>query len=194
VYISEKFICRRDNKTYHRGNESRRNSRIIAGHVVFCAVRIILSRVGYVTRRISSLCQECSDYLLFFAPTITLYNHTTCALCSSVLANLLCLWPWLDLDYLQQRPSQDCPSSPRPSSSHIATDGQSVSKFWCRAPSGAHDQIFITVWHLRPCFCGAPSLTRGRVCLLYMLLTLTSAIFLRSESLETRDHILLSQI
>jgi hypothetical protein len=30
--------------------------------------------------------------------------------------------------------------------SHIATDGQSVSKSWCRAPSGAHDQIFITVW------------------------------------------------
>jgi hypothetical protein len=31
------------------------------------------------------------------------------------------------------------------SQSHIATDGQSVSKSWCQAPSGAHDQIFITV-------------------------------------------------
>ena len=31
------------------------------------------------------------------------------------------------------------------SQSHIATDGQSVSKFWCQAPSGAHDQIFITL-------------------------------------------------
>jgi hypothetical protein len=31
------------------------------------------------------------------------------------------------------------------SQSHIATDGQSVSKFWYRAPSGAHDQIFISV-------------------------------------------------
>jgi hypothetical protein len=30
--------------------------------------------------------------------------------------------------------------------------GQSVSKSWCRAPSGAHDQIFITVWQLRSCF------------------------------------------
>jgi hypothetical protein len=46
------------------------------------------------------------------------------------------------------------------SQSHIATDGQSisqsvsqsVSKSWCRAPSGAHDQIFITVWQLRSCF------------------------------------------
>jgi hypothetical protein len=44
------------------------------------------------------------------------------------------------------------------------------------------------------CFCGTPSLTRGRVCLFYMLLALASAIFLGSESLGTRDHILLSQI
>jgi hypothetical protein len=28
------------------------------------------------------------------------------------------------------------------SQSHIATDGQSVSKSWCRATSGAYDQIF----------------------------------------------------
>jgi hypothetical protein len=31
------------------------------------------------------------------------------------------------------------------SQSHIATDGQSVSKSWCRAPFGAYDQIFSTV-------------------------------------------------
>jgi hypothetical protein len=43
-------------------------------------------------------------------------------------------------------------------------------------------------------FCGAPSLTIGRVCLLYMLLALISAVFLGSEPLETRDRILLSQI
>jgi hypothetical protein len=29
------------------------------------------------------------------------------------------------------------------SQGHIATDGQSVGKSWCRAPSGAYDQIFI---------------------------------------------------
>jgi hypothetical protein len=76
------------------------------------------------------------------------------------------------------------------SQSQIATDGQSISKSWCRAPSAAHDQIFtITVL-----FCGAPSLTRGRVCLLDMLLVLASVVFLGSESLGTRDHILLSQI
>jgi hypothetical protein len=61
------------------------------------------------------------------------------------------------------------------SQSHIATDGQSINKPWCRAPSGAHDQIFITVWQLRSCFCGAPSLTRGRVCLLHMLLVLAQS-------------------
>jgi hypothetical protein len=77
---------------------------------------------------------------------------------------------------------------------HIAADGQSISKSWCRAPSGAHDQIFSTVWQLRSCFCEAPSLTRGRVCLLYMLLVLASVVFLGSETLGTRDHILLSQI
>jgi hypothetical protein len=47
------------------------------------------------------------------------------------------------------------------SQSHIATDGQWASKSWCRGLSGAHDQIFITVWQLRSCF-----LARGRVCLL----------------------------
>jgi hypothetical protein len=57
-----------------------------------------------------------------------------------------------------------------------------------------NDQILITVWQLRSCFCGAPSLTRGRVCLLYMLLALASAVFLGSDFLGTRDHILLSQI
>jgi hypothetical protein len=34
-------------------------------------------------------------------------------------------------------------------------------------------------------FCWPPSLTRGRICLLYMLLVLASAVFLGSESLET---------
>jgi hypothetical protein len=71
---------------------------------------------------------------------------------------------------------------------------QSVSMSWCRAPSGAHDQIFITVWQLRSCSWGVPSLTRGRVCVLYMLLALASAVFLGSESLGTRGNILLSQI
>jgi hypothetical protein len=78
------------------------------------------------------------------------------------------------------------------SQSHIATDGQSISKSWRRAPCGAHDQIFITLRQLWSSSCGAPSLPRGRVCLLCMLLVLASVVFPRSESLGTRDYILLS--
>jgi hypothetical protein len=42
-------------------------------------------------------------------------------------------------------------SSQSQSQSHIATDDQSISKSWCRSPSGAHDQILITVWQLLSC-------------------------------------------
>jgi hypothetical protein len=59
--------------------------------------------------------------------------------------------------------------------------------------SGAYDQILIIVWQLRVCF-GAPSLTRGRVCRLQLLLALSSAVIFGSESRRTRGHILLSQI
>jgi hypothetical protein len=51
------------------------------------------------------------------------------------------------------------------SQSHIATDCESVS-LGVEPPSGAHDPIFITVWQLQSCYCGAPSLRRGRDCLL----------------------------
>jgi hypothetical protein len=60
---------------------------------------------------------------------------------------------------------------------------------------GAYDQISITRMTITVFISfGAPSLTRGRVCLLYMLLDLASAIFLWSEPLWSRDHILLSHI
>jgi hypothetical protein len=61
-------------------------------------------------------------------------------------------------------------------------------------PSGAYDQMFITVKQLRVCWCGALSLTRERVCRLQLLLVLARAVILVSESRGTRDHILLSQI
>jgi hypothetical protein len=72
-----------------------------------------------------------------------------------------------------------------------------VSRSVClgiKHPSGAYDQIFVTVRHLRVCSCGALSLTRGRVCRLQLLLALASAVIIGSESLGTRNHILLSQI
>jgi hypothetical protein len=49
-------------------------------------------------------------------------------------------------------------------------------------PSGAYDQIFISVRQLRVCWCGALSLTRGRVCRLQLLLALASAVIFGSES------------
>jgi hypothetical protein len=60
-------------------------------------------------------------------------------------------------------------------------------------PSGAYDQIFITVRQLRVCWFRALSLMRGQICHLRFLLALASAVILRSQSLGTRDHILLSQ-
>jgi hypothetical protein len=55
-------------------------------------------------------------------------------------------------------------------------------------------QIFITVRQLRVCLSGAPSLTRGRVCCLQLVLGLASTVLLGSESRGNRDNILLSQI
>jgi hypothetical protein len=79
------------------------------------------------------------------------------------------------------------------SQNYVTTDSQSASLPWFQA----------LIWGLRPDFIvrqlwvswyGALSLTRGRVCLLYVLLALASAVFLGFGSLGTRGHILLSQI
>jgi hypothetical protein len=52
-------------------------------------------------------------------------------------------------------------------------------------PSGAYDQILIAVRQLRVCWCGALSLTRGRVCRLQLLLALARTVILGSESRGT---------
>jgi hypothetical protein len=61
-------------------------------------------------------------------------------------------------------------------------------------PSGGQDHILVTVRQLRVFWCGAPSLTRGRVCRLQLLLAFASAVILGTESHGTRDYILLPQI
>jgi hypothetical protein len=73
-----------------------------------------------------------------------------------------------------------------PSSSYFVTDGQLASPSRCQAPR----QIFITVGHLCSSYFGAPSLTRGQVCNLFVQFTVT----LRSKSRRTHDHILLSHL
>jgi hypothetical protein len=65
---------------------------------------------------------------------------------------------------------------------------------WIKHPSGAYNQIFITVRQLQLCWWGALSLTRGWVCHLHLLLALASTVILRSEYHGTCDHIFLSQI
>jgi hypothetical protein len=77
---------------------------------------------------------------------------------------------------------------------YVTIDGQSVSLSCNRAP----------IWSLRPNFYFCQSVAdlflwgalsnEKRVCRLQLLLVLASAVILRSESLGTRDHILLSQI
>jgi hypothetical protein len=66
-----------------------------------------------------------------------------------------------------------------------------------RNPSGTRGQFFflleIFFRQFRVCYFVAPSLTRGRVCNLLLLLVLASAVPLGSESRGTRDHILLSK-
>jgi hypothetical protein len=62
------------------------------------------------------------------------------------------------------------------SQSHVTTDGQLASLSWCQATSGAQEEISVTVRQLRVCSCGAPSLTRGRVCRLLLLMVLASAV------------------
>jgi hypothetical protein len=63
-----------------------------------------------------------------------------------------------------------------------------------KPPSGAQQKIFITLRQLWVCWCGAPSLTRGRVCRLQMRVALASAVIIGSQSRGTHDDILLPQI
>jgi hypothetical protein len=76
---------------------------------------------------------------------------------------------------------------------YVTTDGQSASQSWNKAPiCGLRPDLYYC--QLPVCWCGALSLTRGRICRLQLLLALASAVILGSEPLGTRDLILLSQI
>jgi hypothetical protein len=92
---------------------------------------------------------------------LNLYIYIKSKVCLFICMYVCC---WATVEFLLG----SVPLGPLLSSqSHFTTDNQSVSPSWCRAPSGAHDQILISVWHLLFCQCRAPPLTRGRVCHLY---------------------------
>jgi hypothetical protein len=89
---------------------------------------------------------------------------------------------------MTSRPRCLSPVSQLTTQNHVTTDGQSAS------PSRCQLQIFVTVRQLLFCWCEAPSLTKGRVCRLQLLLDLASAVIFRSESRGTYDNILQSWI
>jgi hypothetical protein len=76
------------------------------------------------------------------------------------------------------------------------TDGKPASLSWYQATIRAREQfLFLLEIFLRQlwvCYFMSPSLTRGQVCNLLLLLGLASAVPLQSESHETQDHIFLS--
>jgi hypothetical protein len=81
------------------------------------------------------------------------------------------------------------------SQSHIATDGQSVNKSCYRAPSGAHDQIFITVWQLRSCFLwGALSDERTGLSLIYAAGSCQSSLSWVRVPLDSRPYFTVSDL
>jgi hypothetical protein len=70
--------------------------------------------------------------------------------------------------------------------------GQSVlvSGFDLGPATNFSPSLFNYFRQLRVCWCGAPSLTRSRVCSFQLFLGLASAVFLGSQSRRTHEHIL----
>jgi hypothetical protein len=66
------------------------------------------------------------------------------------------------------------------SQSYVTTDGQPASLSWNKAPIWGLRPDLDYLWQLRVCWFGAPSLTRGRVCRLQLLLVLASAVIFGS--------------
>jgi hypothetical protein len=83
-------------------------------------------------------------------------------LSSSVrIAHTACYWKFFLVHYIQVlcqyghcKADLNWYKSKSKSKSHC--DWWSISKSWCQTPSGAHGQIYITVWQLWSCFVGFP--------------------------------------
>jgi hypothetical protein len=82
------------------------------------------------------------------------------------------------------------------SQSYFTTGGlPPICSSWRQAPWDSRPVILFSNWTLAVIYPYVSwSLTRGWVCHLQLMLVLASAVILRSESIGTHDHILLSQI
>jgi hypothetical protein len=76
----------------------------------------------------------------------------------------------------------------------VTTDGQSASLSWCQSPIWGQRPNFYFCQTVSGLLMRAPSLARGRVCRLQLLLVLASAVILGSGFHGSHDHILFSQI
>jgi hypothetical protein len=99
-----------------------------------------------------------------------------------LLLSMTASWPWFTASQLRLAMTDFSKSK---SNSKLHCDWRSVNQYVMTRYVLLFDSYGLV-------FVGAPSLTRGRVCLFDMLMALV--VFLGSESLGTRDHILLSQI
>jgi hypothetical protein len=77
---------------------------------------------------------------------------------------------------------------------YVMTDSMSASLSRCQAAIWGSQSDFYYCQTAARCWCGAPSLMRGWVYSLQLLLGLASTVILRSNSCMIHDHILLSQI
>jgi hypothetical protein len=100
------------------------------------------------------------DYTLQFTVTHTLVSTVTSSLplfgTGFQPRTSLFLWvpelsPASATSFTQQQLTPTAAQRLTKSKSKSHCDWRSVGKSWCRAPSGAHDQIFITIWQLRSC-------------------------------------------
>jgi hypothetical protein len=143
-----------------------------------------------------------SIYGLFFVLSILWHISGSWDHPQAILATI---WPpgttsrlqSVSLSTAQERDMRKLKQSQSQSQSYVMTDRHRPVRPGVRHPSGNSDQFFpfslwLFFWQFRVCWCGAPPLTRSRICTFQFLPGIASAAFLRSESHWTNEHSLLS--
>jgi hypothetical protein len=135
----------------------------------------MMGKSSHECKLFSSTSDFCSKSSSYRCPLLTYHSQLDVGLCS--------------LGFMSSfvRPA----FNPLKSESYVTIDGQSANPSLNKAPIWGLRTDFYYCQTVRVCWCGALSLTRGRICRLQLLLVLASAVIL--ESRGTCDHILLSQ-